>query len=321
MRARLADVAAAAGVTKGAASRVLGGDPTVVVRPETRQRILDAAAALDYTPHAGARALAAGRTMTIAAITPQLDNPTYVPLVRGLHQRAAELGYFALMVEDFDEQPISAGLLARGRVDGVVVGSAFDGHPLVAHLAELGLPHVFVNRAVDGSNRNVTMDVAAASTVAVDYLRSRGHARIAHLAGPDHIVPARVRRERFDELAGSGDRVVVADDFTERGGYQAAEALAASGATAVFTSSLGQGVGLLRRLHELGVSVPTQLAVIANDDVPLAGYTTPSLSTVAMPLVELGAAAADAVIAQIDGAPPADVTIPATPRIVARESA
>lgn len=318
MPARLIDVATAAGVTKSTASRVLNGDPTVAVRPETRQRIVDAAAHLDYAPHSGARALAAGRTMTIAVITPQLDNPTHIPLMRGLHARAAELGYFALMVEDLDGRPIAPELLARGRVDGVVVGSAFAGHPLVDHLASSGLPHVYVNRAVEGSGRNVTMDVAAASRTAVEFLRAAGHARLAHLAGPDHIVPSRERRLAF-EAAAPGSTVVEAG-FTEVGGYDSADALLASGATAIFTSSLGQGIGLLRRLHELGAAVPGDVAVLANDEVAVGQYLTPSLSTVAMPLEQLGAAAADAVIAQIEGGEPQDVTLATSPRVIERET-
>ena len=320
-RVRLSDVAAEAGVTKGIASRVLNGDPSVAVRGETRDRIHRIARELGYRPHAGARALATARTMTLALLVPALDNPPYVTIARGAYRRAAELGYLALLAEDLPDQP--PAIFDRARVDGVIVGSAVPGHPLLARLAELGIPHVLVNRAVPGSGRNVTMDVGAASEVAVRFLRDLGHTRIAALAGPEDVEPSRQRLAAFEAVIAAAGLPRLASAHTGFGEGDVAAAidtLLAEHPTAIFTSSLAQAIGVLRALHDRGIAVPGDVSVIAYDDFPIAAATIPALTTVAMPLEELGAAAVDELIAQLGGAPPRDLVIATDPRIVTRES-
>ncbi len=320
-RVRLSDVAAEAGVTKGIASRVLNGDPTVAVRAETRDRIQRIAHDLGYLPHAGARALATARTMTLALLVPALDNPPYVTIARGAYRRAAELGYLALLAEDLPGQPPT--IFDRARVDGVIVGSAVAGHPLLARLTDLGIPHVLVNRAIAGSGRNVTMAVGAASDVAVRFLTDLGHSRIAALAGPAEVEPSRQRLAAFETaIARAGlPRLAPAHaGFGEGDVAAAVDLLLAERPTAIFTSSLGQAIGVLRALHERGVAVPGDVSVVAYDDFPIAAATIPALTTVAMPLDELGAAAVDELVAQLGGTPPRDVVIPTEPRIVVRES-
>lgn len=320
-RVRLSEVAAEAGVTKGIASRVLNGDPTVAVRPETRDRILRIADELGYRPHAGARALATARTMTLALLVPALDNPPYVMIARGAYRRAAELGYLALLAEDLPDQP--PAIFDRARVDGVLVGSAVPGHPLLDRLVDLGIPHVLVNRAVPGSGRNVTMAVGAASELAVRHLVDLGHTRIAALAGPVDVEPSRERLTAFEHAvarAGLPSLPAVHAGFGEVDAIAATDAILAGGPTAVFTSSLGQAIGLLRGLHVRGLSVPGDVSVVAYDDFPIAAATIPALTTIAMPLEELGAVAVDELIAQLDGRAPRDVVIPTEPRVVVRES-
>lgn len=322
-RARLIDVALAANVTKGIASRVLNDDPTLVVQQETRERILATAARLGYRPHSGARALATSRTMTLAFIAPALDNPPYVTISRGAYVRAQQLGYLSLLAEDLEDRPVGAAVIDGARVDGVLLGSAAPGHPLVAHLAESGLPHVFLNRSIEGSGRNVTMEVEAASRLAVAYLGELGHRRIAHLAGPRVIEPSTARADAFrDAIAAAGlaSLPIVHSDFSETSAYAAARPLLDSRPTAIYTSSIGQAIGLLRALADEGVRVPHDVSVLAFDDFPVADYTIPSLTAIAMPLLELGAAGVDALVAQLDGEAPRDVTIPTVPRLVERGS-
>lgn len=322
-RVRLIDVAAAAGVTKSIASRVLNEDPTLVVQPRTRTRVLEAAHQLGYRPHPGARALATARTMTLALIAPALDNPPYVTISRGAFRRASELGYLSLLAEDLEDHPVERHIVDGGRVDGVLMGSAYAGHPLVDRLARSGLPHVFLNRSIEGSGRNVTMDVSAASRLAVDHLRGLGHRRIVHLAGPPNIEPSAVRSRAFAEAIGSAGLPlldVTHADFAEAAAYQAMPDLLRSTPTAIYTSSLGQGIGALRALADAGIRVPQDMSIIAFDDFPVADYVVPRLTAIRMPLLELGAAAVDALVAQLDGGEPADVTIDLPGTLVIRES-
>ncbi len=322
-RVRLIDVAAAAGVTKSIASRVLNDDPSLVVTPRTRTRVLDAAHQLGYRPHPGARALATARTMTIALIAPALDNPPYVTISRGAFRRASELGYLSLLAEDLEDHPVERHIIDGGRVDGVLMGSAYTGHPLIERLARSGLPHVFLNRSIAGSGRNVTMDVAAASQLAVDHLAGLGHRRIVHLAGPRDVEPSAVRAVAFAAAMNSARLApldVVHADFAEASAYQAAPDLLGSTPTAIYTSSLGQGIGVIRALVDAGIRVPDDVSVIAFDDFPIANYVVPRLTAIQMPLLELGAAGVDALVAQLDGGEPTDVTVDLPPKLVIRES-
>lgn len=322
-RARLSDVARLAGVTKGIASRVLNSDPAVAVREETRERILQAARTLNYHPHAGARALATAHTRTLALLVPALDNQPYVTIARGAYRRAAESGYLALLAEDTPDQRPQADLFARGRVDGVIVGSATHAQPLIAQLRERDIPHVFVNRAVPGSGRNITMNVARASDTAIDHLTTLGHARIVALAGPVDVEPSRLRLEGFVRAVREAGLAVIDPvhaGFTEADGASAVDALLQRQPSAVVTSSLGQAIGVLRGLHDRGIAVPAEVSVVAYDDFPIAKFTVPSLTTIEMPLAELGAIAVDELIAQLGGTPPRDVLMPTIPRIIVRES-
>ena len=182
-RVRLVDVALACGVTKSVASRALNGDPSLTIRPATRLRILAAARELGYRPHAGARALAGARTRALALLIPDLSNPVYSRIVRGAYRRARERGYVMLLVEDTPTDGADetfADLVEEGRVDGLLIASARPDHRLLASARLDRLPHVFVNREMPGSGRNVGMDLAEASATAVRHL----HAARAHRHRP-----------------------------------------------------------------------------------------------------------------------------------------
>jgi LacI family transcriptional regulator len=327
-RVRLVDVAAACGVTKSVASRVLNDDPTLTVRPETRRRILAAARELGYRAHAGARALAGARARALALLIPDLSNPVYSRIVRGAYRRAREHGYVVLLAEDTaqDEADESfADLVEEGRVDGLLIASARPAHRLLSSARLARLPHVFVNREVPGSGRNIGMDLAEASATAVRHLHQLGHTCIGLVSGPAELYPARARERGFvDQMTALGldPDACARHPFDERGGARAAaELLGRSPApTALYCGTLSQAIGALHTVHTRGLRVPEDVSVISYDDLPLADYLDPPLTTVAMPLLELGAAAVDAVLSQLDGAQPRDVAVPTMPVVVVRGS-
>ncbi|MGW5607635.1 LacI family DNA-binding transcriptional regulator [Streptomyces sp. NPDC003753] len=332
IRARLVDVAQAAGVSKATVSKVLNGRQDLSVRPETRRRVHEAAEALGYRPHSGARALAGASTHALALLVPALTNPTYVTIARGAYQRARELGYLSLLAEDFDGQEADESfndLVQEGRVDGLLIASARPGHPLLDALRRSPVPHVFLNRSVEGSGRNVTMDVARSSVTALDHLYDLGHRAVGHIAGPPGITPSDTRKQAFlrhaQELSVAAP--VASGDFTEDGGVSAALELLrpADGGkhppvTALYTSSLAQAIGAMGAIRSLGLRIPEDISVVGNDDLPVAGHLQPPLTTVAMPLYELGTAAVDALVAAIRGTPPGDVVVPTEPHLVLRGS-
>lgn len=331
-RPRLADVAEAAGTSKPIASRILNRDPTLSVRPELRERVITAARELGYRPHAAARALRRSRTSVLGMLVPPLLNPVYTQIVRGAFSGASEREFTLLLAEDIEEQHAEetvAQLVLTGRIDGLIVCSTRPDHPLVARLAEHGLPHVFANRAAVGSQRNVVMDDEAGVDVALDHLHALGHQRIAHAGGPGELDPAQRRTQAFQtwhRRHGLDPSRVVEGDFLESGGAAATHEILRRwpDATAIYTSSAAQAMGAIHAAWELGIAVPQRLSIIAAADMPLAAYLVPPLTSVEMPLFELGAAAVDALIAQIEGAPgeplPGDIVIPTAARLVVRGS-
>lgn len=326
-RARLSDVAAAAGVTKSVVSRVLNEDPTLTVRSETRERVWAVARELGYQPHAGARALAGHRARALALLIPDLSNPVYSRIVRGAYQRAREKGFVMLLAEDrgHDADEPFIELVVQGRVDGLLIASVRPGHPLLSSPRLKQVPHVFVNREVPGSGRNVGMDMQAASAAAVRHLHDLGHRVVGHVGGPEGLEPARARAQGFaDAMAAAGldPSIMEHDEFSEQGGSSAAYRLLGrrSDITAIYTSILSQGIGALHAARALGRRVPEDLSVITYDDLPLVDYLDPPLSTIGMPLVELGAVAVDALVDQLAGKPPVDTVITNAPRVTVRAS-
>lgn len=327
LRHRLQDVARSAGVSKSIASRVLNGDPALLVRPETRARVIEAARELHYRPHAAARGLKRAKTGALGLLVPPLTNPVYVRIIRGAFEQALELDFVVLLVEDVEpgqaEQSTSR-LIQAGRIDGLMIASAQPDHPLLDSPSLQRLPHVFVNRAVAGSGRNVVMDEMSASAAALDHLVALGHRRVGHVAGPRELDTARRRAVGFRKHASalSVQAEVAEGDFGESGGATAARKLLHEHPelTALYASTLSQAVGVFHAAWELQRVVPSDLSVIAYDDMPLADYMRPPLTTIRMPLAELGAAAVEALVSQLSGDEPRDVTVAERPQVVIRSS-
>ena len=272
-------------------------------------------------------ASSARRPGALGLLVPPLTNPVYTRIIRGAFERALERDFVVLLVEDVD--PLQADrtasrLVQAGRIDGLMIASARPGHPLLRSVRRDRVPHVFVNRGVAKSGRNVVIDEAGASAAALEHLLSLGHRRIGHVAGPRALDTARRRTNGFVEAAAShGLKVEVAEgDFGESGGATAAQDL------------LGRRPGPDRALHEhaqpgrrrvprrleLGIDVPAELSLVGYDDMPLAEYLRPPLTTVRTPLAELGAAAVDALVEQLLGGEPSDVVVGADPEVVVRSS-
>ncbi|UNB54446.1 LacI family DNA-binding transcriptional regulator [Mycolicibacterium sp. YH-1] len=327
-RVRLIDVATNCGVTKSVVSRVLNNDPTINVRPATRQRILETAAELGYRPHAGARALAGAEARALALLIPDLTNPVYSRIIRGAYREARRHGYVVLLAEDTtDDQAgeVFTELVETGRVDGLLIASARPAHPLIGSPRLAHIPHVFVNREVAGSGRNVGMDLASASATAVRHLHQLGHRVIGMVSGPMDLEPARARRTGFvhqmREL-GLNPHLIEDGPFNELGGAEASTRLlrAHPDVTAVYASTLSQAVGAMHAVRRAGLQMPADLSIIAYDDLPLADYLDPPLTTIGMPLNELGAAAVNAILDQLAGHAPSDCIVATQPVVIERAS-
>jgi LacI family transcriptional regulator len=298
----LSDVATVAKVDRSVVSRVVNGDPNLNVRPETRRRVQEAIERLGYRPNAAARSLRTARAYMFGLIIPDFANPVYAEIIKGAEQAAGRLGY-GLMTASSGE--VSSGrrhyldLLAQNRVDGLLFAGEESGHEL-ERLRAAKVPWLLVNRRVKGSHRYVVLDDERASRLAVDHLAALGHRGIGHLAGPEEADTARRRYSGYvAAMRRAGlevDRRHVAHaGYTPAGGAAAMRELlsAPQPPTAVLVANAASAVGALHAAHAAGLAVPRDISVIAVHDMALAGHLVPALTTVRMPLKELGSRALD----------------------------
>jgi LacI family transcriptional regulator len=321
---RLRDVAAAARVDASVASRVLNGDTRLSIRPETRLRILDAAARMNYRPNRAARALKTARTTAIGMLVPDLGNPAFALIALGAERRAAVAGHTLFVARG--SFPDSLFQL-QGRVDGVLVAAATSDAAYRRNLLG-GLPAVLVNRKEPGDLASVVVDDEAGAALAVRYLTELGHRRIAHVAGPQNADTARRRLRGYQSaLKGAGLELrrewIGEAAFDEAAGHLAATRLlrVRPRPTALFAANLRIAIGTLSAVHRAGLRIPDDVSVVGFDETPLAAYLDPPLTTVRMPLEELGSIAVETLFEEIAGRGPESLVVSIPPELVVRASA
>jgi LacI family transcriptional regulator len=324
--ARLVDIAAAAGVHHSTVSRVLNGDPAQSVRPETYQRIIRAARQQGYRPNALARALKRSRAGALVFVVPLLRNPIWAAVQRGALRRAAERGYFVMIMEEPTEEPRPPAdyryLIDEMRADGLLLATALR---VPEHARDdPAVPHVYVNRRGPQSGNNVVMDEPGAVRLFIDHVAALGHRSVALIDSAPEVdtVHRRVMAARRT-CASRGIRLTVRHTApTEEGGWDATLALLRRDdvPTACGVGSLNQVFGVLAALRQAGVPVPAAMSVVSFDEDECLAYLDVPVTSVRMPLAELGAAAVDALIARIEQVPAADVMIRAPITLVLRDS-
>ena len=303
--------------------------PGLKITAATRGRVLEAIDELRYKPNVLARGLRLARTWMLGLILPNVTSPVYGPLVHGAQARAEKAGYCIVLgstPEGEAQEELFAQLLSRGRVDGLLVASAKLGDELVRELANGPAPVVVVNRRVQGIESSAVVDDAAGAKLATTHLLDLGHRQLAHIAGPPGLDTSMRRRQGFRaavKAAGLSNAVVLpASGWDADSGYEVGLKLFAKhpGVTAVFAANALVAMGLARAASETGREIPVDLSVNALHDFPLASYTTPPLTTVAMPLTELGAAAVDLLVAKIEGRGARSLLVETPPELVLRGS-
>ena len=300
----IARVAEAAEVSRATVSRVMNGRTSV--DPRLAARVRRAAHELGYHPSTVARSLALGRTGVIGMVVPDLANPMFQAVLRGLSDAAAEEDS-RVLVADSHEHVEGESLLAletRRRCDGLVLCAPRMPEEQLRDLAERLSPMILVNRFVqDLAVPSVGVDHSAGMSSLVDHLVELGHRRAAYLAGPSTSV---ADRERRAALKAAEDRLEIVElscgAMFEDGSRAVEEALAAE-VTAILGYNDLVAFGALGRLHELGIDIPGELSVCGFDDIRFARFAAPPLTTVQVPKVELGREAWRRLSAALAGAP------------------
>ncbi|MCU1528192.1 MAG: LacI family transcriptional regulator [Frondihabitans sp.] len=316
-------VAELAGVSVSTVSRVMNLNSTV--DPEIAKRVRQAALTLNYAPSPLARSLVLGRTMTVAILVPDLANPTFQSMMRGVGRAAARDGYRILVadsIETISEESILA-LEMRRRCDAIVLcAPRMPEEELGALLPELA-PVVLINRENAGTTTPVlTADYEAGIRPLADHLYGLGHRRLAYLEGNPESASNRSRARGLEAFATAHpgvEVVTLACGTSFENGYDRAGEVARSGATGVLAFNDLVAMGLLSGLTELGVKVPDDISITGFDDIPFARYTTPPLTTASVPVVELGEQAWKRLVAVIRSETPA-VDVNYQPRLEIRGS-
>jgi LacI family transcriptional regulator len=327
--ATIREVARAAGVSVATVSRVLNGKGPV--REDTSRSVRTAADRLRYVPHGGARSLITRRTNAVGVLLPDLFGEFFSEAIRGIDRAARGAGYQLLVSGSHGDraQAETALRAMRGRVDGLVVMSpSVDGPTLSANLPE-GWPVMLLNCAVDGAAfDSINIDNEGGAAAMVRHLAGLGHRRIAHVMGPADNWDARERLRGYRRAVRAANAedtrdLEVSGDFTEESGYRTARLVLGMKPppTAIFAANDSMAIGLLSAFQEMGVRVPGDVAVGGFDDVPIARFMTPPLSSVAVSIADLGTRAMERLLAAFrDGSRhvPCHETLPT--RLVARRS-
>jgi LacI family transcriptional regulator len=309
------DVARLAEVHPGTVSRALNEQTRGLVNPDTAERVIRAAEELGYRPNPIARGLKTNRSFTVGVLIPDLTNPLFPPIMRGLEDRLGDAGYTLLTVNtDNDperERNHMAALRAR-QVDGVIAATARLDVELLAQVANDGIPVVLVNRSLeDGSLPAVTVNDRQGIGLAVDHVVSLGHKRIGHVAGPQNVSTGHQRRLGFIEamraakLKAPARRISVSTAFTEGEGARTCEELLGHEPrlTAIVAANDRLAIGCYDVLEAHGLRCPEDVSIVGFNDMPFVDRLRPPLTTVRVPQREIGTVAAELLLERLaDGA-------------------
>ena len=311
MPVTLKQLAARARVHPSTISRVANNDPSLRIAPATRTRIETLLRETDYRPNGVARGLKLRQTFVLAVVIPDVTNPFFAALFRGVEDGASSRGYNVLLCNTDgspDRQRSHLLSLHARRVDGIVLASSYLKDPTVRWLRHQAIPYVLVNRFSDeAQDPFVGSDDLVGGRLATQHLLQLRHRRIGHLAGKATVSTGVLRRRGYlAALAENGlevDSELIAESgYTEEGGARAAEQLLSmrNRPTAIFAVTDMTAVGAWGAARRMGLRIPEDVAIVGYNDIPLASRLVPGLTTVHVPIHEFGSAAARLLLEQIE---------------------
>ncbi len=319
-RVTIRDVAAHAGVSHQTVSRVINQKERV--SPETKAIVEAAIKELGYRPNAMARSMARGRSGILACISPNLTDYTFASIIEGAEREARKHGYFLLSASAPDEETFVAlidELVTSRRAEGIMIINPYadSRHALIPS----NYPIVFAGaRPRTEAANSVALDDEEVGRIATQHLLDLGHQQIGCLTGPMTEDCSQDRCAGYEKsLSEAGipynDTLVIEGDWSAQSGYDALMSLAQDGRlpTAIFVQNDQMAVGALRAARDLGLNLPSQLSIIGIDDIPLAAYFAPPLTTLKQDFVTLGSKAAGLLMQVIEhpDTPPQHLKLPA----------
>lgn len=309
------DVARVANVSRTTVSLVLNNVPGVRITEATRQRVLEAAKKLNYHPDITGRKLVSGKSFTLGLVLRQSPEQVFadaflLKVILGIEQAAEQAG-FRVLLKPLDPNTPSGytGLIQENHVDGIILSGPRQDDLEILLIHQKGFPVILMGQLPGSDIPFVDVDAVSGARTAVQHLLGLGHTRIGMITNaPLEYTSARQRLEGYRQaLSEAGiepdDSLVVAGNYTPASGYQAMTGLLARSPrpSAVFVASDVVAMGAIQAAKQAGVSIPGELSVVGFDDVPLAEYYDPPLTTVRLPAFGLGQAAAERLIRLMRG--------------------
>ncbi len=327
--ATIRDVAIHAGVSATTVSHVVNN--TRPVSEDLRRRVLAAMEELGYQPNALARSLRRKQSHTLGMIVPDSANPFFAEVARGIEDISFDEGYTVILcnsVSNLEREALYIDLLAKKQVDGVILVAAGDSMRQVRTLQARNIALVMVDRDLPGSAVDcVLTDNFQGGREATEHLLHLGHRRIGCITGASDLTPSASRVDGYQQaLAVAGiavdETLIVKGDFQDQSGYVGAQQLLqlANPPTAIFASNDLMAIGAMSAALEAGLSVPKDLSVVGFDDIHLASFVNPPLTTVAQPKFELGRVAARMLLERIDNHELAPRRCRSVPQLIVRRS-
>jgi LacI family transcriptional regulator len=329
----LKELAAQSGVHPSTVSRIVNDDPGLRVSAETRARVKRLLEKTGYRPDGMARGLKLRQSFVLGVLVPDVLNPLFAAIFRGVEDAALQKGYTVILSstdgnQDREREVLLA--LQSRMIDGVVVASASLRDASVRWLREHDIPHVLVNRYSDQKDYFVGTDDKLGARLATEHLLAIGHRRIAHLAGPRNISTSVNRRRGYeDALKAAGiepDAGLIVETGFVGAGVTATHRLleGRKRPTAVVAVNDVAAVGAYDAAEQLGLRIPADLAITGYNDIPLAARLRPALTTIHVPAQEFGRAAARMLLEQMvagrDGVKRVNKRIVLPPELIVRGS-
>jgi LacI family transcriptional regulator len=327
--ATIRDVAESAGVSYATVSHVINN--TRLVSPETRERVLAAMDALNYRPNALARSLRQGKTNTLGLVLPDSANPFFAEISRSIEDEAFKRGYSVFLCNterDTQRELFYVDVLSNRQVDGIIFVAAGDQADSLDFLLHRNMPVVMIDRNLsDVEVDAVLTDNQLGGYLATRHLLELGHTRIACIAGPSSITPSAERiigyRKALEEAGISYEEtLVLRGDYHAQSGMDITKSILSlhPRPTAIFALNDLMALGALRAAAEAGCSVPEDLAVVGYDDLEIAHFTNPPLTTIAQPKKAIGVQAINLLVGRMSqkNRPPSRIILP--PELIVRRS-
>ncbi len=302
------DVAQRAGVSPTTVSHVI--NETRFVSGDLRARVLEAMEELNYQPSAVARSLRRKTTHTIGMMVPDSSNPFFAEVARGIEDTSFDQGYSVILCNsdgDMEKEQFYINVLVEKRVDGIIFVAAGGSAQHIRSLLERDMPLVVVDREIAGVEvDSVLTDNLQGGYLATKHLIELGHRRIGCITGPSDLTPSAERvighkRALTEHNLAANENLILKGDFQYESGYKAVHEFLAMNEppTAVFACNDLMAVGAISGVRKQGQRVPEDLAIVGFDDIALASFTNPPLTTVAQPKYEMGILAAQMLMERI----------------------